>query len=84
MPKCKKCGNCCRVLWIVLYEFDLIREPKLRRYVTEFLKRPGEYMLDQPCPFLVNNRCKIYPTRPTVCLWFVPGSNKCCPQKGKK
>jgi len=89
--ECKQCGQCCRHLIIdEVYDIDIMREPKLRKYVEECRNEPGRYFMKTPCPFLIvnvggitHNKCSIYPTRPNICIAFEPGSNDCCPQKAK-
>ena len=76
--KCEKCGRCCKELKLEIVELDLIREPKLRAVAIR-LKEPNEdknnpfdktYILPNPCPFQDDNKCKIYPTRPNICVVF--------------
>lgn len=96
-PKqCQRCGSCCRRIIIdEIYDYDLIREPKLRKYVEELRDEPGRYIMIKsglrPCPFLIvnvgginHNLCSIYPTRPTICVAFEPGSNPACPLHEKE
>lgn len=79
---CLKCGECCRKLTIdEVYELDLEREPRLRPVVEPCNAdiEEGRYFLPTPCIFLTaDNRCRIYPTRPTVCVEFQPGDNEYC------
>jgi Fe-S-cluster containining protein len=86
--ECKRCGGCCRELWIEVIDLDLIREPKLRLYAKEFPKRPGLYMLNQPCPFLIinpgginHNLCSIYPSRPNICVAYPDKGELCFREK---
>lgn len=68
---CKKCGLCCRKLIIDdVYEVDLVREPRLKDFVEELTEEPGRFLLKTPCPFLINNQCSIYPTRPDICVSY--------------
>ena len=80
--ECQKCGECCRHTFINdIYELDILREPKLATAVIgEIRDEPGRFMLESPCPFLQENRCSIYLTRPNICVAHVPGTNECCPQ----
>ena len=90
---CIRCGWCCRQSIIEdIYEVDLIREPRLRKYVTPIKQTPGlgdeeqRYFLKTPCPFLEwysrgkKNKwwCSIYATRPTICVAYEPGSSRIC------
>jgi len=76
--ECIRCGRCCREAIIEVCELDLIREPRLKPHIDPFKHRSGEYMLKTPCPFLEGDKCSIYPTRPSVCVGFEPGSQPIC------
>lgn len=86
--ECLRCGKCCTETLIEdVLALDLLREPRLAEHCTEFKDSPGFFMLKTPCPFLtvcvgsiVHNDCKIYPTRPSICVTHAPGTNHCCPQ----
>jgi len=92
MP-CLKCGSCCRELILEIEHLDIVREPKLLEYAT-LLDGHGqitydsdwekEYMLPAPCPFLVDNQCSIYPTRPNICVGFDPDGDEKEKCKGKQ
>ncbi len=75
MKECQQCGNCCRQSIIEdVFDLDLLREPKLKAVATEFKDEPGRYMLAAGgCPFLQDNQCSIYPTRPNMCVAYEPG-----------
>jgi uncharacterized protein len=73
---CLRCGQCCRVLIIEIEQADIDREKSLKKYATPFGDN-GTYMLQTPCPFLQNNMCSIYETRPDVCRDFKPMCDKC-------
>lgn len=84
--ECKQCGHCCRGLLLEIGEHDVLREPKLLEFAT-LLDGHGsieweddlekEYALPTPCPFLKDNKCSIYPTRPNVCVGFKVGGGQC-------
>ena len=92
MEICELCGHCCRDLIIEITEHDVLREPRLLAHAV-LLDGDGEggrieyngwderldrvYRLPSPCPFLVDNKCGIYPTRPNVCVGFEPGGEQC-------
>lgn len=80
--ECMKCGHCCRCSIIdEVYDVDIEREPRLKPHVTELKDEPGRYFLKTPCPFLgQDNTCTIYPTRPTICVVYEPGSTPVCSQ----
>lgn len=81
------CGLCCRRLLVEADAVDVLREPRiqdvspLRKMDRSLpvidncwiLAGPGH-----PCPFLSEeSRCGIYPTRPTTCVGFAAGGEKC-------
>jgi len=88
--QCKKCGKCCHTFIIEIGQLDVVREPRLLEhaklldgngkiehesdYEKEYLLAAGETM---PCPFLVDNKCSIYPTRPNCCVAFEAGGQQC-------
>lgn len=86
--KCKRCGSCCRNLIIEISQLDVVREPRLLK-VAKLMNVDLEYESDwdkeyllacgktMPCPFLKNNLCEIYPTRPNVCVAMEPGGEQC-------
>ena len=83
---CKQCGHCCKSLILEIGEHDILREPKLLSYVRLLngggeieweVELDREYILPTPCPFLKENKCTIYQTRPNVCVGFRPGSEQC-------
>lgn len=80
--KCKRCGECCRHAIIEdVHEVELVREPRLKRHCTPVENEQGFYFLKMPCRLLdKHNLCRIYPTRPTVCVGYEPGSTMICPQ----
>ncbi len=75
---CRQCSHCCRTLILEILELDVVREPRLLKYAEPF-KGLGDsgYLLLSPCPFLKDNKCEIYPTRPTMCVAFEPGEERC-------
>jgi len=82
---CDKCGACCRVKLVDLFEVDLLREPRLAEHALT-LREPGfdgevgylDCLKRRACPFLdSDNRCGIYSTRPSVCVVFEAGSEEC-------
>ena len=93
--QCKKCGCCCRNLIIEIEHLDIIREPKLLN-AAELLDGNVEFESDwekqyllacgktKPCPFLVNNLCTIYPTRPNVCVAMEAGGDQCKMARGER
>jgi len=82
---CRRCGACCRELLLEISGLDLLREPRwaphLRRYAEvdydNWRAEPEAvlWMVEAPggCPFLArDHRCRIYPTRPDMCVRFEP------------
>lgn len=86
---CTGCGACCRGVGIELHKADLIREPQLLQYATSWTDipagkrkgfRPASYVIEthgHACPFLADNRCRIYPTRPEICRKLPPSFAVC-------
>lgn len=87
---CKQCGGCCSQMIVEIEHLDILREPKLLPY-AELLDGHGrikfeddmekQYLLacgeSKPCAFLKDNKCKIYPTRPNICVAFESGGEQC-------
>jgi len=84
---CANCGLCCEHLLVEADAVDVLREPRIdaerplgKRAVSLsvldacwILAGPG-----MPCAFLTpKKRCAIYPSRPQVCVVFLPGTPKC-------
>jgi Fe-S-cluster containining protein len=70
--KCNNCGVCCRIQppEVDLNEQKAIEAKGYKKFLTEqdeaglrWVKRNK----DGSCIFLENNKCKIYPVRPTIC-----------------
>ena len=87
MPECKKCGGCCSRMIIEVYDFDVTREPRIKEHLKQY-QSDSDYagaivvngdvaLCNHPCPFLEDNACQIYPTRPTSCVAFEPGGEQC-------
>lgn len=83
--ECDGCGACCRTKLVDLFEVDLLREPRLRQ-TMQSVRGPGldgeigylNCLSGGGCPFLDGeSRCRIYPTRPSVCVVFAPGDQEC-------
>ena len=78
MSDCAGCGRCCTELKLEIMEIDLIREPILRNYALKMDDYEGDpsnpldqaYILPNPCPLLINNRCAIYKSRPNLCVAY--------------
>ena len=62
---------------------DIVREPRIAadcRHLNGRGKLPileTAWCLGTPCVYHVADRCAIYATRPTECVGFVAGSEKC-------
>jgi Fe-S-cluster containining protein len=91
---CRQCGHCCRTTIVEINYLDVLREPKLRKYLP---KIPQSEITDDTvgviakkdlhgCPFLtLRGKCSIYRTRPNICVSFEPGSRQCAfPKQEKK
>ncbi len=72
---CTACGNCCKIIQPILDKDDITKLSKfLKTDVTKFKEdyvtkdEDGENVLNQvPCPFLYNNKCTHYDSRPKDC-----------------
>jgi Fe-S-cluster containining protein len=88
---CDNCGACCTGHLIVeVEELDIIREPRLIDADRHHRGKTVERMLDdygkgmaviiaigKPCPFVAENKCSIYPTRPNCCVGLQAGDEQC-------
>ena len=93
MVCCDQCGACCRGHLIVeADDLDVLREPLLISADPEYAGRSPDDVVRElqsdvgycialacgaPCPFLVDNRCSIYPTRPNACVGMQAGDEQC-------
>ena len=73
---CCICGNCCREAVPVLSRTDVRRLAShlaitQKAFIDEYLSRekdPEKFAFRSiPCPFLEDNRCKVYDARPNAC-----------------
>lgn len=85
--KCLMCGHCCRTMILEPSEIDVVREPRILDFAEKLRPNPdwqdrwdNEYLLPSPCPFLVDEKCSIYPTRPNMCIVFDAGVEEHCAQ----
>ena len=88
---CDECGACCKGHLIVEVEdIDILRERRLIEADRHHRGKTVETMLEQyehgmaviiaigkPCPFLAENMCSIYPTRPNCCVGLQAGDEQC-------
>ena len=88
---CDNCGACCKGHLIVECEdLDILREPRLIEADRHHHGKTVEQMLDayangmaviiaiaKPCPFLAEDKCSIYPTRPNCCVALQAGDEQC-------
>jgi len=65
-PGCKGCGNCCKIAPFIKSEYITIQE-----YLRGNKQTLPEKGIDGYCSALaLDNKCLIYPVRPTICrLW---------------
>lgn len=87
--ECDQCGACCEFFMAFATHVDCRREPKLmdadlsgQRIPLPMLAIGHQVILSQgpgnPCQMLTKEKqCGIYPTRPTRCVEFEPGSSAC-------
>lgn len=72
---CTECGHCCRVLQIVVDDFDISRLAKrlgkpaaaVKKRYTKRAEDGETVFASSPCPFLVGNVCSVYEDRPQAC-----------------
>ena len=79
IPNCIDCGKCCcsnDPTWIEVSEKDaetinkdLLQAGDIEPYAMK--------MVDGKCICLLDNKCTIYPDRPTICRVFKRGSIAC-------
>ena len=84
---CDCCRLCCQQLIVEADAFDVLRETRIETERPLGHHSASLHILDacwvvaapgMPCPFLKpDSRCRIYPSRPQVCVAFVAGSSKC-------
>lgn len=90
--RCDSCGACCKGHLIVeCDEIDVLREPRLIDADRHHAGKSVEQMVDEirnewkavilavgnPCAFLADNQCQIYPTRPNCCVGLEAGDEQC-------
>ena len=72
---CMQCANCCRSLAIAPQYPDIAKLSEqhnltIQEFKDKYLKRDHEGDLvfkQRPCPFLKNNKCSTYESRPSLC-----------------
>ena len=74
---CTKCANCCKVFDPVLDEEDVMKlssslnlnkDDFKKTYLVESKEEKDCYNFNKvPCPFLKDNKCSFYESRPKVC-----------------
>ena len=75
---CTSCGNCCKVMLPILKKKDIINLAKSlnitpNQFITKYVSKSedGESKLNQlPCPFLKDNKCTQYDSRPVDCASY--------------
>jgi Fe-S-cluster containining protein len=93
MASCDQCGACCKgPLILEADELDLSREPGFifadphyaghapDEVVRRLQDEAGCWVIvacGARCPFLADNRCSIYPTRPNACVELQAGDEQC-------
>jgi len=75
---CTSCGNCCKEMHPILKKKDINKLSKslnitpdqfIAKYVTK--DKDGKRILNQlPCPFLKDNKCTQYDSRPADCASY--------------
>jgi len=73
---CTRCGNCCRGRGSIRLRKDELQgiadymHVEYKRLKDRLRAAPmgdGTFVVSQPCPFLRNNLCGVYPARPGTC-----------------
>ena len=75
---CAACGNCCREIQPILKDHDINKLSEslnipVEQFETIFVgaDEDGKRVLKQiPCPFLVDNKCTHYESRPSDCVSY--------------
>lgn len=75
---CTACGNCCRTLTTALENNDItalskslhISPAQFRKEYVQKDTHGNEMLTHLPCPFLTDNKCTQYESRPTECRSF--------------
>jgi Fe-S-cluster containining protein len=75
---CTSCGNCCREVQPILNNRDINKLAKSLnikpdQFITDYVKKDedGDNVLKQiPCPFLSDNKCTQYDSRPNDCASY--------------
>ncbi len=76
---CEGCSFCCRVPDVVLTRYDIERMSRYlnidkEAFMNKFCIKTDRWVKlkkkNKKCPFLENDRCKIYEVRPTACVFF--------------
>jgi len=76
---CTKCANCCKTMTPTFSAADIRRiapyfQLSPKAFFQKYLRKEedtGDIVnVYQPCPFLVNDKCSIYPIRPKDCAEF--------------
>lgn len=75
---CTTCGNCCKTLSPDVRETDIKQlskylEMTCEEFIDQYLNQNKEGLFrfkETPCPFLQQNKCKIYNVRPDDCKQY--------------
>jgi uncharacterized protein len=75
---CTNCGNCCKKIQPILDTDDITKLSKplninIVDFTDSFLKEDEDgnnVFKKQPCPFLENNKCTHYDSRPNACVSY--------------
>jgi Fe-S-cluster containining protein len=77
--RCKRCGNCCRNRVYLRFrkeelksvaDFLHVEYKRLKDQLKATPMGDGTFIIPQPCIFLRNNLCSVYPARPGMCRGY--------------
>ncbi len=75
---CTQCANCCKSLTVAANYQDTVKvaaavQLEIHEFKAKYMKRNSEgatVFKQRPCPFLKNNLCSVYESRPSTCRTY--------------
>ncbi len=76
--ECASCGNCCSEIQPILGDNDINKLAKSlnikpAQFIIDYVEKDGDgddVLKQKPCPFLNDNRCAKYDSRPNDCVSY--------------